>query len=165
MASFTPVTKRDLSWISSAPITLTGRATATASPEAVFAELADHERWPQWFPNVKKVEIIGPATGVGARRRVFIPGGAVEEEFIAWEPGVRWAFTGTAAKPGFVTSIVEDCQLIPIGDGGGTAITYSMHIEPSTWARPLIALIKGVMQKGLQKGMEQLAQRAAHSSS
>ena len=160
MASFTELTKRDLRWIPSAPITLSGRSTTTATPDQVFAELADHERWPEWFPHVKKVEVIGAAAGVGARRRVSIPGGAVEEEFIAWDPGVRWAFTGTAAKPGFITSIVEDCQLVPIGEGGGTAITYSMHIEPSTWARPLLAIIKIGMQRGLQKAMEQLAVRA-----
>jgi len=161
MATFKPITERNLGWIGSAPITLTGRSTSTASPDAVFAELADHERWPEWFVNVKKVEIIGPADGVGARRRVFIPNGAVEERFIAWEPGVRWAFTGTAGRPPIFRSLVEDCQLVAIGDQGGTAITYTMHIEPTTWARPLLAVIKRGMQKGLQTSMEQLALRAA----
>lgn len=164
MAKFSPIVRQDLRWTESAPIALVGRATTTATPATVFAELADHERWPEWFPNVKKVEIIGPAAGVGARRRVFIPGGAVEEEFIAWEPGARWAFTGTAARPPFVRSIVEDCHLIPIGDGG-TAITYTMYLQPTAWSRPLLAVAKIGIQKGLQKGMEQLAARAANRSS
>lgn len=161
MSTFTPLIKRDLGWIASAPITLTGRSTSTAAPAAVFAVLADHERWPEWFPNVKRVEVTGPAEGVGARRRVFIPGAVVEEEFIAWEPGARWAFTATAARPAVARSIIEDCHLVPIGDGAGTAISYSMHIEPSAWARPLFAVIKVVMQRGLQRGMEELAARAA----
>jgi uncharacterized protein YndB with AHSA1/START domain len=160
MATFTPLVTRQLDWISTAPIALTGRATSEAAPGRVFEVLADHERWTEWFPNVKRVEVLGPAEGVGARRRVHIPGAAVEEEFIAWEPGVRWAFTGTAARPGFVRSIVEDCHLVPIGDTG-TAITYTMYLDPSTWARPLLAVIKPVMAKGLQRGMEQLAARAA----
>jgi uncharacterized protein YndB with AHSA1/START domain len=164
MAKLTSLVRQDLRWTDSAPIALVGRATTTATPADVFAELADHERWPEWFPNVKKVDVLGPATGVGARRRVAIPGAVVEEEFIAWEPGARWAFTGTAAKPGFVRSIVEDCHLIPIGDGG-TAITYTMYLEPTAWSRPLLAVAKRGVQKGLQQAMENLATRAATRSS
>lgn len=160
MARFTPLVPQTLEWTASAPVTLVGRATSPASPEAVFAELSDHERWPEWFPNVKKVEVLGPASGVGARRRVHIPGSVVEEEFIAWEPGSRWAFTGTAARPGFLRSLVEDCQLVATTTGG-TDITYAMHIEPAARFRPLVALARPVMARGLQKGITQLAARAA----
>jgi carbon monoxide dehydrogenase subunit G len=151
--------QKTLAWAERAPLTVTGRATSTAAPEAVFAVLADHERWPEWFPNVKKVEVLGPAAGVGARRRVSIPGAAVEELFIAWDVGERWSFTGTGAKPGFVKALVEDCILEPHGDGG-TAITYSMHLEPAGPFAPLLKLASGTLTKNLTKAMRALAARA-----
>ena len=151
--------QQSLDWIERAPFTATGRAITTASPEAVFAVLADHERWPEWFPKVKRVEIIGPADGVGAQRRVFIPGAQVEEIFIAWEPGERWSFTGTGAKPKLFRALVEDCRLTSLGDGGA-AISYSMYIEPVPWLRPVMKLVAKSLTKNLDRAMRALAARA-----
>lgn len=155
--------ERDLGWTPEAPLTVTGRATSAASPERVFGILADHERWPEWFSGVKRVEVLGPAEGVGARRRVTIPGATVEERFIAWDVGERWSFTGTAAKPRFVRSLVEDCQLVPHGDTG-TAITYTMHMDPAPLFRPLLALSKPRLTKNLDSAMAALARRAEESA-
>lgn len=157
MAALTP---RTLEWIARAPIAIAARAETTASPEAVFAVLADHERWPEWFPSVKSVTVIGEASGVGARRRVVIPGATVDEEFIAWEPGVRWAFTGIAARPGVLTSLVEDCQLTPLGSGG-TAISYTMYLEPKKALAPIVKLAARQIRRNNTKAMENLAARAA----
>jgi uncharacterized protein YndB with AHSA1/START domain len=151
---------RDLAWIEQAPLSIEGRTASTASPQQVFDVLADHERWPEWFPNVKAVEVIGPAAGVGARRRVRVPGAVVEEEFIAWDPGIRWSFTGTAARPGFVRSLVEDCRLDPTPDGG-TTISYTMHLDPARGYGPLVRLSAGRIRTSIQKAVEQLAARAA----
>ena len=83
------------------PVSFSGSATTTASPEAVFAILADHERWPEWFPVLKKEEVLGPRReGVGTRRLATIPGGKIEELIIAWDPGQRFAFTATVVSPG-----------------------------------------------------------------
>jgi hypothetical protein len=150
---------QSLDWITRAPLALEGRATSWASPDAVFAVLADHERWPEWFPNVRSVEVTGAASGVGATRRVRVPGASVDEEFIAWEPGVRWSFTGTAAKPRFVTSLVEDCRLEAVV--GGTAISYTMYLEPAPLFRPLLKVAAGGVRRSIQKATEHLAERAA----
>lgn len=158
------LTPRDIDWIAQAPVAIEGRTTSSASPQQVFDVLADHERWPEWFPNVKAVEVIGPAAGVGARRRVRVPGAAVEEEFIVWEPGVRWSFTGTAAKPGFVRSLVEDCRLEPT-PSGGTAISYNMHLDPAPGYGLLVKLAAGGIRKSIQKAVEQLSKRASTSTS
>jgi hypothetical protein len=151
---------RPIAWIADAPIRIEGRATSAAAPDAVFAVLADHERWPEWFPNVRKVEVMGPATGVGARRRVHVPRVVVEEEFIVWDPGKRWAFTGTAARPRFVRSIVEDCRLEPTPDGG-TSISYSMYLDPTGVYRPIVKASQGTIRKSIEQAVGQLAARAA----
>lgn len=151
--------QRDLDWIDRAPVSVVATAESSASPGAVFAVLADHERWPDWFPSVRRIEVLGPATGVGARRRVTIPGAVIDEQFIAWDPGVRWAFTGTAARPGIVRSLVEDCRL-EATPTGGTAISYGMHFAPAPLATPFARLARRGLGKNLQRAMRQLATRS-----
>ncbi|MFZ6005960.1 MAG: SRPBCC family protein [Actinomycetota bacterium] len=157
MAALQP---RTIDWIEQAPLRIEANATSTASPSAVFAVLADHERWPEWFPSLKSVTVLGPAEGVGARRRVAIPGATVDEEFIVWEPGERWSFTGIAARPRFTRSLVEDCRLTAV-DGGGTAISYTMYLDPPALLRPLMTLMARQMRANNAKAMANLATRAA----
>lgn len=154
------LTKQTIDWIDRAPVKIAASAESTASPDQVFAVLADHERWTEWFPRVSKVTVLGPAEGVGARRRVQVPGMAFDEEFIVWDPGKRWTFTGYEAKPGVVRSLVEDCVLTPLPNGG-TAITYTMYVEPTPVAGAMLKLIKGQMVKNNTKAMQNLAARAA----
>lgn len=156
MADLVP---RSLDWIDEAPLHIEARATSSAAPEAVFAVLADHERWPEWFPSVRRVTVIGPASGVGARRRVAVPGATVDEEFIVWEPGVRWTFTGIAAKPRFTRSLVEDCRLEALPDGG-TAISYTMHLDPPPLVRPLLKAAVGRLRANNERAMANLARCA-----
>jgi uncharacterized protein YndB with AHSA1/START domain len=151
--------RQQIDWIDRAPVALAATGTTTADPEAVFAVLADHERWPEWFPNVKRVDVMGPAEGVGARRRVHVPGLVVEEEFIVWDPGQRWSFTGTAAKPGIVRSIVEDCRLTATATGG-TDISYTMYLEPRGVFGPLTRVGGGMVRSSIRRALAGLAARA-----
>ena len=123
--------------------------------------LADHERWPEWFPSVKAVTVVGPREGVGARRRVNVPGMKVEEEFIAWDPGARWAFTAYDASPRFTRSLIEDCILTPLPNGG-TSISYTMYLDPIAPFRFLMKLAVGRIRNNNTKGLQNLAARAAH---
>jgi len=155
------LTKQTIEWIERAPLRVEARAETTASPDKVFAVLADHERWPEWFPSLRKVTVLGPAEGVGARRRVVIPGNmTVDEEFIVWEPGARWAFTGYDAKPRFTRSLVEDCVLTPLANGG-TSITYTMYMDPVGVFGFFVKRSVGRMRKNNTKAMQNLAARAA----
>jgi uncharacterized protein YndB with AHSA1/START domain len=151
--------QRTIEWIEVAPFRIEAKAESSAPPADVFAVLADHERWPEWFPFVRKVTVLGPAAGVGARRRVAIPGTTVDEEFIVWEPGVRWTFTGIAARPQFTKSLVEDCILAEL-ESGGTAISYTMYLDPPGPLRPFARGLAGRIQANNNRALANLARRA-----
>jgi hypothetical protein len=150
-----------LEWIENAPVRVAARAESTASPESVFAVLADHERWPEWMPSVRKVAVIGDQReGVGARRRVVVPGMTIDEEFIAWDPGARWAFTAYDVRPRFTRALLEDCILTPLPNGG-TAISYTMYLDPPPPMRVPLTLAIPFMRANNTRGMRNLAARAA----
>jgi uncharacterized protein YndB with AHSA1/START domain len=154
-----PLVTRPISWVDQAPVAARGTGTTSAPPSEVFAVLADHERWPEWFGNVMEVEVLGPATGVGARRRVTVPGLVVDEEFIVWDEGERWAFTATAARPALFRSLVEDCVLTARPDGG-TDLSYTMYFEPKPLVAPLMRLGSGLLDRTIDAAMRGLAARA-----
>jgi len=83
----------------------------------------------------------------------------VDEEFIVWDPGKRWSFTGYEAKPGAARSLIEDCILTPLSNGG-TAISYTMYLDPKGLAGPMVRLLKGQLVRNNTKAMQNLAQRA-----
>ena len=154
------LTMQTMDWITQAPVSVEARAESAASPDKVFAVLADHERWPEWFPRVSKVTVLGQAEGVGARRRVSLPGMTVDEEFIVWEPGERWSFTAYDARPHFTRSLVEDCILTPLSTGG-TGISYTMYMDPVGITGFVIKRSIGIMRKNNTQAMQNLAARAA----
>lgn len=156
------VVARPIEWTATAPVRIAARGTSAADPGAVFAVLADHGGWPEWFPSVRRVEVTGAAQGVGAARRVHAAGLVIDEEFIAWEPGVRWAFTATALRPAFTRSLVEDCRLAT-GPSGGTDITYTMHLDPRAALRPVLAAAAPLIRRRLTAALTNLAGRAART--
>ena len=153
--------KETIDWLTRAPLRVEARAESAASPDAVFAVLADHEHWPEWFPRVREVTVLGEQReGVGARRRVALRGMTVDEEFIAWDPGKRWAFTGYESRPRFTRALVEDCVLTPL-PGGGTGITYTMYMDPVGVIGFFVKRGAGAMRKNNTQAMQNLAARAA----
>jgi hypothetical protein len=153
------VVPRPIEWTAASPVRISAHHIAAAAPEAVFAVLADHVRWPEWFGSVRKVEVTGAAEGIGATRRVHAAGMVIDEEFIAWYPGRRWAFTATGLRPGFARSLLEDCALQT--SSGGTDITYTMHLDPRLAMRPIVAAAAPLIRRQLAKALANLARRAS----
>lgn len=151
--------QKTLDWIDQAPFSFSGSAMTKASPDAVFAVLADHERWPEWFPVITKTVVLGEQReGVGTRRLTTIPGGSIEELILAWDVGRRYAFTATAVHPAIVHALLDDCRIEPMQSGA--RVTYTVHLDPAGIVHPLLNLIKGLLGSQLTKGMHALAARA-----
>jgi uncharacterized protein YndB with AHSA1/START domain len=156
-----PLVARDLAWIDRAPLSFRGEATTTAEPEAVWAVLVDYASWGDWFPGVTSAEHLGePREGVGSRRRVRVPGAVFDEEFIAWEPGVRWTFTGIASRPRLLASLVEEFRMDADRAGEGRTLSYTMYFEPTRGFGLPARLYGPLLRRNLTAAMQHLAARA-----
>lgn len=153
-----PTTPKPLEWMHRAPVRAVRTRTVPATPDEVFAVLADHEGWADWFSQITDVDVLGPAEGVGARRRVHIGSTAVDEEFLAWEPGRRFAFTVTHANRPGVRSLNEDIRLVPVG-ADSTTVAYTMALDPVGPGRLLAPVLSRVLGRVLDQALEGLAAR------
>jgi hypothetical protein len=147
--------------MSSAPARVEVSREMAVGAAAAFAVVADHARWPEWFSQLKRVEVTGAPTGVGGQRRVALSGVVVDEVFIAWEPDRLFAFTVTHASRPMAKSMVEAVQVEPLGPDR-CRVTYTQAIEPPGWMKPLVPVMKRSMHSMLGKalaGLEQAARR------
>ena len=150
------LTRHDLEWIPHAPLTITRSRRIVAPPERVWEAIADHERWPEWFEALDRVERIGDGEGVGGGRRVTVRGMTVEEEFLAWEPGARFGFVVTHADRPGLKAMVEDVRLTAEGDV--TRVDYSQGIDP-VLAKVTAPLFRRLMAPSLEAALESLDRR------
>jgi uncharacterized protein YndB with AHSA1/START domain len=122
----------DLDFTSTAKHRVTVSEVLPASPDAVFAALAeDPAGWGAWFPgftDAGRYLTPGPH-GVGAQREVFARGQRFLETILAWEPGRRWAFRVDETGLPAVRALAENFTLTP--EGTGTRVDYTMAQETS----------------------------------
>ncbi len=148
------ITPRTLDWIAQAPVNVTGSRRIEAPQDVVWAAIADHAGWSDWFGPITKVEPLEPPTGVGGHRRVHIRSLAVEEEFLAWDEGSRFAFCVTHMTVPAIRSMVEDVRLTP--DGDATTVSYTQAIDPRA-ARLVAPLLRRGAAKQIDAGLAGLA--------
>lgn len=135
----------DLDFVERATIVARVRREIAATPEEVFAELADAESWPEWVSIIGSARWVSePPHGVGSVRDVTVGPLTVREQFIAWDEGERLAFSFVGVDgPGHpaVNGGVEVAELEP-GSVGRTMLTYTMAVDapgPSQVMQPLAA--------------------------
>lgn len=128
-----------------------------ASPQAVWAILADHEGMPRWMPVREVVRRSAGAPdpdGVGAVRTVRTSGLVFDERVTAFEPAARLEYELTAGAPirdhaGAVTLVPSD---------GGTLVRWTVRFRPllpgTGW------LLRRSVARMLQRGLEGLRRRA-----
>jgi uncharacterized protein YndB with AHSA1/START domain len=164
------LTRQPADWIHSAPFQASATREIDATPDEVFAALADHERWPEWFTSIIRVERFGDLhEGVGSNRRVFINTRvAVDEEFNVWEPGERWGFVVLSTTVPGLRSLSELVTIADLGDGR-SSVTYKMGIEGKFPLSLLLKVATAPMEKNLGKALDNLgphiAERRVASSS
>jgi hypothetical protein len=152
---------RSLDWLATAPVRIEASRDMAVGAAAAFAVIADHERWPDWFAQLKRVEVTGAPTGVGGQRRVTLGGVVVDEVFIAWETDRLFAFTVTHATRPMAKAMVEALQVEPLADDR-CRVTYTQALEPHGWMKPMVPVMRRTMRSMLTKalnGLEQAARR------
>lgn len=158
MAALTP---RPLEWIDQAPVRATRTRRIEAPVTTVWAAIANHTGWADWFGPITRVEPGDPAEGVGGTRRVIVGKVEVDEEFTAWDPPesdqspARFAFTVVASTGPGLRSMNEDVRLTPAGDDA-TTVSYTMALDPKG-ARILRPVLEPVLRKALDKALAGLA--------
>lgn len=149
-----PMTHRDRDWIAEAPLQIEVSRTIDAPVETVWARIADHESWPEWFTELTRVEITGEASGIGGRRDVALGPITIKERFTAWEPDAQFAFTLTEGPPN-LAAVAESVTLEPTD--GGCTVTYRQGMEARRFAGWTLPLLRRRMEPGLRDALDRLA--------
>lgn len=139
-----------------------------ATPEQIFEVFEDEVAWTIWAPPIKRVEWTSPKPfTVGTTRTVYMLGDMNGyEEFIAWEPGKRMAFTFLGCSKDNTEKFLEDYRVTDLGDGTCLVVWY-MAMEnrgESPWRsalmRPIMRMANRWMFRRFRKYTESYAQKA-----
>ncbi len=144
-------------WIDSAPIQVSKSIEIDAPPSQVWAHVADHEAWPEWFTDLDVVERIGTGEGVGSGRRVTVRRLKLDEEFPAWTPDEQFAFAVIASPFPFLGRLAEDVSLE--ATDAGTRVTYRQGVEGRRFVGGLMSLAWRQAPRQVERALGRLKQR------
>lgn len=151
MATLTPETPN---WTDTAPVKISAVREMATTADRVFAALANHEAWPNWFDAIDRVDVLGEQReGIGARRSVYLARRRIriDEEFIEWEPEKVWGFTVVEATGPFrlLVTLNERVTIQVIGPDR-VRVTYLMALKPRGRSK---LLFDKVLRRGLEKNL------------
>ncbi|MEM8618458.1 MAG: SRPBCC family protein [Actinomycetota bacterium] len=115
-------------WIDAAPIRVERRVEIDAPVDAVWARIADHETWPEWFASLDRVEVVGSGAGVGGGRRVTAARLPIDEVFTAWDENEHFAFAIVRSKLPILQAMAESVRLESVGEGR-SRVSYAIGLE------------------------------------
>lgn len=156
-----PVKQPD--WIDSAPILVSEFIEIDATPAEVWAHIADHASWPEWFEALDAVEPGSVSAGVGGTRRVTVKPLAIDEVFTAWDENEHFAFAIVGSKLPMLAAAAESVRLEPVADGR-CRVTYRQGIEGRRGLGWLMDLAWKPAAKGLPPALAALKQRVETTS-
>lgn len=146
-------------WIDSAPIVVDESIVIDAPPSAVWAEIADHASWPEWFTALDRVEPGPTAEGVGGTRRVIAQRLPIDEEFTVWDVDEHFAFAVTHSKLPILAALAESIRLEALDGGESSKVTYRQGVQGRTGFGWLMKLVWSRAAAGLPPALAALKQR------
>lgn len=120
----------DLDFLNTAPLRLTFANTLRATPDAVFAAVAnDIAALPRWYGAVAEAEYGGPGPfGIGTKRRVKLVGGvSFHEQIIAWDDPDRYAYRVERATVPGIRAMAEEWSVL--ATPAGTRVAWTMAVD------------------------------------
>ncbi len=109
---------------------LTVETPIDASPDVVWASLADHESMPGWWP-LKTVSLIVEGApdrnGVGAVRQMRGPGFTLEEEVTDWQPNFGYNYSLRKGAP--LKDHRGSVRILPRGEG--SLVQWRIQFRPT----------------------------------
>jgi carbon monoxide dehydrogenase subunit G len=144
-------------WIDSAPIRVEETVEVGASPTAVWAVIADHAAWPEWFTALDEVQVTGRATGVGGQRRVVARRLPIDEEFTAWDEEEHFAFAVVRSRLPILGTMAESVRIEETG--GGSRVTYRQGLQARRGFGPVLDLIWRPVPQQLRDALANLRTR------
>ena len=112
-----------------------------APPDRIWPYVIDVTRWPEWFTEAERCEVLG-GDGVGRRQRMYghARGKATEIDSVvtASTPPtlLRWHHEAERVdgKPGSVVYAKDaTAEVAIVPDGSGSMVTYRLMAEPGSW--------------------------------
>ncbi len=130
-----------------------------ASPERVWAVLADFDAISSWAPNVDHSCLLSETTsGVGTTRRIQTGRITVVETVTTWEPTEALGYT-IAGLPPVIRSVTNTWRLRP--DGRATTVTLTTDVDAGS-RPPQQFVARAVGRKLAQTSDQMLAGLAIH---
>lgn len=146
MSEYFECTKVGLDFLEQTKNVFKAEEIVRATPEQIFAVFEDAHAWTEWAMPIQKVEWTSPRPfGVGTTRTVSMMGGMEGyEEFIAWEPGKRMAFTFVGSNKPATEKFLEDYRVEDLGDGS-CKVQWYMAMETRGFSRHIMWLTRPLM--------------------
>lgn len=150
----------ELDFTTSSPNRLVFDAIIEATPQRVFDIFTRGEAQDRWFQDFKACRWTSPEPHkVGTTREIELKLLTVKERFVAWEPGIRVAFSVDAITIPLVKRMLEDLQFEAVGEKG-TRLVWTVHYDPTLAMRavhPVAKLVFGKMFKSSLDGLVKYA--------
>jgi uncharacterized protein YndB with AHSA1/START domain len=139
-----------------------------APPERIWPLVDDVTRWPEWFTEAERCEVLS-GQGVGRRQRMY--GHArgketvIDSVVVASEPPslLRWHHEAERVdgKPGsvvFAKDATAEVAIVP--DGAGSLVTYRLHADPGSLRNTIMLriLAPGPIGKSFEVSLGRLAE-------
>lgn len=146
-----------------------------APPERIWPFVDDITRWPDWFTEAERGEIV---SGIGLGRRQRMSGHArgkateIDSVVTAYEPPTRLRWHHEAERvdgePGSVVFATTATAEVTIeADGSGSTVTYKLMAEPGSARNTFMlrVLAPRPIGRSFETSLERLATLAEHAES